>query len=70
MFCFHASEDDHKRVYMNNVMSNDLFKLHVPWCIWLARQGYIPSDYMYATLHHWDEFIAFLARKKLQGEFE
>lgn len=44
-----------------------LMNAYVPWCVWLSRKGFANDDYLFATMHHWDEFIVFLARKKLEG---
>ena len=49
--------------------NRNIMTVYVSWCIWLSRRGYTPEEYKHATMHHYPEFVAFLARKKLIGEY-
>lgn len=67
MFCFKVSLDEAIAMWEKLPRSRNFVDLYVPWCVWLSRKGHKPENYLYATMHHWDEFIAFLTRKKLEG---
>jgi len=69
MYCFKVSEEE-ARQFWDRMASHNAMELFVPWCIYLYRiKAVEPCDYFIATMHHWDEYIAFLARKKIQGEY-
>jgi len=48
---------------------HNLMKVYVSWCIWLSEKGVDYKDYQCATMHYYPEFIAFVTRKKLNGEY-
>lgn len=47
----------------------NLMKVYVGWCIWLSRKNVPYSDHKLGTMHYYPEFIAYLTRKRLNGEY-
>lgn len=69
MYCFKCSEEEVKDWWVRINAGPNMMKVYVGWCIWLSRQGVDYMDYQIATMHYYPEFIAFLTRKKLKGEY-
>jgi hypothetical protein len=71
MFCYQVSKEEAEAMWMRMVKGHThMMNVYVPWCFKLHDMGFANDDYLLATMHHWDEYIAFLTRKKLKGEFE
>jgi hypothetical protein len=68
-YCYQVSEDEALDMWERIKSGSNLMKVYVSWCIWLSRQGVDYMDYQIATMHYYPEFIAFLTRKKLKGEY-
>lgn len=47
----------------------NLMKVYVPWCFYIYDRGWGHDQYMEFTMVHYDEFIAFITRKKLDGDY-
>ena len=48
---------------------DNLMKVFVPWVTRMSGKGIPNDDYLFYTMHHYPEFIAFITRKKLNGEY-
>jgi hypothetical protein len=71
MYCFKISEDEAQVMWRHVMRGKNLMRIYVPWVIWLCRKGHDnPQQYLFATMHHWDEFITLLTVKKLTGEYD
>jgi hypothetical protein len=69
-YCYQVSEDEAREMWANMTSGLNLMNVYVPWCVNLQRRHNVESDmYIQATMHHWHEFIAFLTRMKLAGEY-
>jgi len=69
MYCFKCSEDEVRDWWRRISTGQNLMKVYVPWCLHMVDQLSPQNDYIYYTMAHYDEFIAFIARKKLKGEY-
>ena len=69
MYCFKCSEDEVRDWWSRISTGQNLMQVYVGWCIWLARHDVHVQDYQMATMHYYPEFIAYLTRKKLNGEY-
>ena len=68
MFCYHVTKEEAEVMWQRMVRGHKtMMTVYVPWCIKLSDKGYVSDEYLFATMHHWDEFLVFLTRKKLQG---
>lgn len=69
-YCYQVSEDEALDMWERIKSGSNLMRVYASWCIHINRKYNVEPDmYVLATMHHWHEFIAFLTRKRLKGEY-